>query len=631
MLELKNSKLYMLLDEEQQSVLKDCVKYVSKLWDNPLIQHYTEHGVNHSYRILGVIEKFPKICEDDFLSNEENFLLLLGVFMHDIGMQCDIRKHYPIKEKVEKIYNASFDVPINKNDCKFSMEQQNAIRRNHHLLTGAWIEYAFINDPGSDLGFALRRIPSMLMSDFIDICIFHSKLDVKQCKEISAHNQKIRVQLIAAILRLGDELDIGEDRINRVVFNNFILPEENSVFWYMHLNTKVQIIDGFIKIIFTLHPNDYKNYRAYLINELSLLVRKNKYLLNVLAKYKIYLSFDEHSEFVIPDRFAIEFPSYLAEYFEKKAVEDKFDANVALRYVQHELAQSLLAGESVLLKMEQHIRREGKSDSTDKHFFMMIEDLKSTLGVIGVIAGNNQMLGEITKKTWFSVWQHSIFKYRDIFRNEAREKKMNLVLPFIHIGDPQRGFIYGDPLSIEQCIYNLLGNALKYGYEGTNVYIDCIKREVSESHCITIKNFGLPINIENSENIFKLGVRLDESSEGRGMGLYIVNNIAQMHSGCVYYTCKIISDFNVSYIKMVIDYFQNSQSISYEEQVILNKLLAEDERLQYEGLYEQTVYNHLTYNKTRITPPYMISRVCQPTYEVEFCLEIPSEQIQKEV
>ena len=62
-----------------------------------IVQDYTDHGEKHSERLAYFAEKLLLINPDAKFSQQEIYLLLAGIYLHDIGMQCDIVKYPKIK------------------------------------------------------------------------------------------------------------------------------------------------------------------------------------------------------------------------------------------------------------------------------------------------------------------------------------------------------------------------------------------------------------------------------------------------------------------------------------------------------------------------------------------------------
>lgn len=97
-------------------------------------------------------------------------------------MQCDIKKYKEIKNLAINTYSASFNLELQEGTANtYSSEEQNEIRRNHHLLTGAWIEYSQKNN--TILSPFVNMIDTSHLDDLIKICIYHSKLQISDCTE----------------------------------------------------------------------------------------------------------------------------------------------------------------------------------------------------------------------------------------------------------------------------------------------------------------------------------------------------------------------------------------------------------------------------------------------------------------
>ena len=95
----------------------------------------------------------------------------------------------------------------------YSPDEQNEIRKNHHLLSAAWIDYLYEgNDP--ELSPAIKSLPYDLVDDLMDVCKFHSKLPINDCSDFFNDNSNSRKKMVAAFLRFADELDISNTRAN---------------------------------------------------------------------------------------------------------------------------------------------------------------------------------------------------------------------------------------------------------------------------------------------------------------------------------------------------------------------------------------------------------------------------------
>jgi uncharacterized protein YjbI with pentapeptide repeats len=306
-------------DRDMTLCLGNLRKVVQGLWaiDAPrIIQDYTDHGIEHSIRIM---EKLKLILGDnvDRLSVEELFLLLVAIYLHDIGMQCDISKYPEIKENAEKKFGAKFSVEFTAITANnYSKEEQNSIRTNHHFLTVAWIDYAFLSGKTS-LGVAISGIDRSLIRDVIDICQYHSKLPIEKCPEFCSI-RPIRKQLIAALLRFGDELDIDRDRVQFNTVQSFSFDESNSSFWWLHDRTYVNVDKSEVVIKIELHPADKDQYEKLIYDAyIGGFRKKNQAVLNVLVKNGIPLIVSDKST-VVANEYVKKIPESTISFLLKK-------------------------------------------------------------------------------------------------------------------------------------------------------------------------------------------------------------------------------------------------------------------------------------------------------------------------
>lgn len=285
-------------NENYRSLIECVCMIVQKIWssDVRIVRNYTDHGYEHSQRIIEKVYEMYKV-HPDIITEKELFFLLLGIYLHDIGMQCDIKKHTDIKRLAEEKYGAKFkeDYDIG-NANSYTTEEQNEIRKNHHLLTGAWLEYSFRND--TILSPFINSFDSMYLQDLIDICVFHSKLDITECSEKS-ERAGIRTRLVATILRFGDELDIDKERVYIETVNEFGYEIENAIFWYLHARTKITVKESAIKLSVYLNDEDYKKV-ALSINNIYVqkFKTKNKVLTDIMTQngFSFFVSEDSGIE-----------------------------------------------------------------------------------------------------------------------------------------------------------------------------------------------------------------------------------------------------------------------------------------------------------------------------------------------
>jgi two-component system phosphate regulon sensor histidine kinase PhoR len=121
----------------------------------------------------------------------------------------------------------------------------------------------------------------------------------------------------------------------------------------------------------------------------------------------------------------------------------------------------------------------------------------------------------------------------DFFRERAAGKRISL-----STNDPPASLIvHGDRNFLEQVLFNLLDNAIKYTPEGGKVEIS-VTEETKQEILFSVRDDGIGIPREDLSRIFERFYRVDKGRSqemgGTGLGLSIVKHIVQAHHGRVW-------------------------------------------------------------------------------------------------
>lgn len=109
--------------------------------------------------------------------------------------------------------------------------------------------------------------------------------------------------------------------------------------------------------------------------------------------------------------------------------------------------------------------------------------------------------------------------------------------PIINIKNPSL-FVIGDGQLLARVFENLISNALKYGFDDTEIKIEVLSDE--ENVTVKIMNHGATISQDDLPYLFDKFYRTDESrgtsQGGTGLGLAIAKSIVEMHKGQILVT-----------------------------------------------------------------------------------------------
>jgi signal transduction histidine kinase len=95
--------------------------------------------------------------------------------------------------------------------------------------------------------------------------------------------------------------------------------------------------------------------------------------------------------------------------------------------------------------------------------------------------------------------------------------------------------IEGDPLRLEQVLYNLLGNAMKYSPDGGTITVGITTQD--EVVYVAVRDRGIGIPEHDLPHLFERFYRASNVSvdniAGVGIGLYVVQEIVALHNGTI--------------------------------------------------------------------------------------------------
>jgi signal transduction histidine kinase len=232
----------------------------------------------------------------------------------------------------------------------------------------------------------------------------------------------------------------------------------------------------------------------------------------------------------------------------------------------------------------------------------------------------------------FLAFREILFKWKDIYRLEAKAKNLDISVYNATFGDPIRPPIDGDKKLLEMLIYNLVNNAVKYSYRGTKIYIDCRKldnkmqiepkKALARTQCchiIVVVDYGNEmLGNEELYGLYRRGSNVSQTHEGLGIGLYVAKKIALAHGGILRHTSEKISEFNVPLMEAYLALDQGQEELK-------SKILKEIDRLKKTGDYNYIIAKYENGKPMYVNPSReeLINSIQKPIFKVTLFATIP--------
>ena len=228
--------------EEYNSVLQIVYAQADKLLKTPMHIHYTDHTISHSERILNIISAIVENTEVDF-NDEEKFILIAAVLLHDVGMQT------PYYEDLGAI-------PLSVDDLE-------KIRKKHHEYSERLIIESIRCSQDEKYYFGLNS-KEEFVDDIALVAKYHRKLDLNKVEDDVIGDSIIRLKLLCSLIRLGDCLDLDYRRVDikrLLVFTS--IPVESKFFWYAHHYVSGMLVKNQKINIYFRFPKEYEKKSGF--------------------------------------------------------------------------------------------------------------------------------------------------------------------------------------------------------------------------------------------------------------------------------------------------------------------------------------------------------------------------------
>lgn len=262
-------------------------------------------------------------------------------------------------------------------------------------------------------------------------------------------------------------------------------------------------------------------------------------------------------------------------------------------------------------------------------------DVDSYLDQIHLLFRNARHLIDETvklKKDWFYAYGPLVYKWKQFYRHDLKKNGREMPLEEVEPADKSRPKIYGDKSYLEEMLYNLIDNAMKYSHIGTQIYVDCGLCENGRDYFFSVTSYGREMpEGEEGERLYEIFARSPSSEgvEGVGIGLSLARAIARAHGGTLTHKCNPIpiSRFNIPLIRPYLKCVDEGQQLD-KGGPSLKDLKAEEQALRQNDTYSKVVSSQLRYYRNGSKGYYPFWTECrdsinEPTFEVTFIAIIP--------
>ena len=293
-----------------KGILEDSIEIWGKECEKQNLDNFTDHGLNHSIRIINYFLKFLEAYE---ISDKELFIFIISAFIHDYGMQLNYFKKAFIQ-------NGKKDELKEFEDYFFQQNKQNLeytdsfIREFHGEIGYCFISYYLEKKKSEGKYNFCRFLPA---SNELDLIKYGSLIGFSHCsdnfrKELENNgafedryegNARFRPHLLAGLMMLCDLFDCDKRRVSKPEnIRTARVPEYSKLHWLA----------------------------CYLINKVVIKQEDNAFLFRILIEWRYPTSFsgDQISKYLLEfrileiDKYLKEIPSmfedeYIQRYFYK--------------------------------------------------------------------------------------------------------------------------------------------------------------------------------------------------------------------------------------------------------------------------------------------------------------------------
>lgn len=522
--------------QEDRDKLKELVSELEILQSLSL-QFSHKFDISHMFSLI--LESFPKILSFDFAaavnidvkqvqvhSKKKLGKKIMSWFYNEV---CTVLKKEKIKLNIEKDFDLVYLNEKRKGELNNNIEDKIIIPLYHDKTI-----------------FGILVIASFTKNSFIDKDIEFLNKIANQTSEIFSRlqlvtsYQKQRLQII--IDSIPDGVVIYNESDNEIQFNPIakdIIKHDKETGLYEH-------VENLFNIKFSEFIDQLKNDKKPIIKEIKV-DEDNKQLIFAANVAGLLGSSGDVQGLVMVLR-------DVTREREIEQLKKEFISNVS-----HELRTPAAIVKEFISIMKDEIAgpvTEGQAEYLDT----MTNNIERLLRLIENLLNMSRIeSGRIkVKRNWFDPNLY-LTNITNSLRVRLKTKEMKLILD----KKDELPMVYADPDAFTQILTNLIENARKFSEDKTTV---TVKAEIVDKDILfSVKDQGKGIPKEHLDKVFERFHRIENEEdirqEGAGLGLPIIKELINQHSGKVWAESELKKGSTFFFTLNQTEYIENPQKI----------------------------------------------------------------------
>lgn len=232
------------------------------------------------------------------------------------------------------------------------------------------------------------------------------------------------------------------------------------------------------------------------------------------------------------------------------------------------------------------------------------------------------MFKELTPKTEWADLRQLIYSVRNMCNDKARyNNNQNIIVEGINGFKFNQYNIYTDDQLISHVLFNLVDNAIKYGYMGSNIRINVALLDTNmqyeknsnyksiSSLIISVISYGDVVDEDTQRNLYKLFYRSPTSKvkDGMGIGLFLVKKICTSMGYTISFKSEKLSTYNVPLYYYYVKKMGKNSTLKTISQALIKEIVNEElindwsiEDLEFDAAINSPTYRNefiITLNK----------------------------------